>query len=256
MPRAKSKATNNADNGKSNSFVGQPRSKKSRLSRVEEYDEDPGRDGSQMYHKLAEVYKKCATNEEGKSKSYLKEFKRHVNDASAELKAYARQREQEITLDHKESIMEVLKASRPLIYGQGGQPLCKENHRLFKAARENTEFYQSLLKHLECVEEQVRSEKPDIPVAKWKQDKEDIKEVFTYTGEYGETLIGGLLVPESAVSLAIDQSNATEKDRHVKDMFKESQEVINNDTWGQVAEEQLKQFSIMAKTARLEVNEE
>lgn len=46
MPR-KAKAADNASNESDGLFVTESRSKKSRLSRLEEYDEDPGRAGSQ-----------------------------------------------------------------------------------------------------------------------------------------------------------------------------------------------------------------
>ncbi|KAI0453213.1 hypothetical protein F5B21DRAFT_505605 [Xylaria acuta] len=255
MPRTRVKATDNVDGDESDSlFVGGSRSKKSKLSRLEEYDEDPGRAGSQNYQRLANMLENRTMKEASKSKIHLKKFRSEVKKRAMELKTYRQTQAQELAKGQEKSVAVFKKLSQQLPDGRAGQLglLRKEDHPLFKQARVNTESYQSLLKQFKLVEEQLKTNQLELPTAKWKQDNQDIRELLTCSGRYGETLIGSVLVPESAANPVTDQPNTGETDQVVKGLFKGSQDVLDGETWGQVAEDQLKHFSAMARTVRLE----
>ncbi|TRX92194.1 hypothetical protein FHL15_006809 [Xylaria flabelliformis] len=256
MPRAKAKVTDNVDGDESDSLVVRgSRSKKNKLSRLEEYDEDPGRAGSQKYQKLANILENHTTKEARNSKAYIKEFRSIVKEKGMALKAYGQTQKQELAKGQEKSTAMVKELSQQLSNGEAGQLslLRKEDHPLFKQAQVNTEIYQSLVKQFNLLEEQLKNDKLELPVAKWKQDNEKIREFLTCSGKYGETLIGNVLVPESAANPAVDQRNTGEGDEFVKYLFKDCQDVLDGETWGQVAEEQLKHFSAMARTPQAEV---
>ncbi|KAI0552712.1 hypothetical protein F4679DRAFT_46236 [Xylaria curta] len=254
MPRAKAKVADNVDGDESDGlFIREPRSKKNKLSRLEEYDEDPGRAGSQKYQKLADMLENHTKKEARNSKAYLKEFRNRVKERATELKTYRQKRKQELAKGQEESVTMVKALSRKLSNGQAGQlNLHKEDHHLFKEAQAHTEIYQSMVKQFDLLEEQLKADKIELPVAEWEQDKERIRDFLTRSGKYGETLIGNVLVPESAANPAVDLQNADEKDQFIKEEFKDWQKVLEGETWGQVAEEQLKHFSAMARTVQPE----
>ncbi|RYC60596.1 hypothetical protein CHU98_g5605 [Xylaria longipes] len=255
MPRARAKVADNVDGDESDSlFVRGSRSKKSKLSRLEEYDEDPGRAGSQKYQRLANMLENHITKEARKSKDHLKAFRKMVKERGIELKTYRQKQEQELAKSQEKSVTVFKELSRQLSDGQAGQLglLRKEDHPLFKQAEVNTKAYHSLVKQFSLVEEQLKTNKLELPAARWKQDSQDIRELLTCSGRYGETLIGSVLVSESAANPVIDQQNTGEIDQAVKELFKDSQGVLDGETWGQVAEEQLKHFSAMARTVQLE----
>ncbi|KAI1745321.1 hypothetical protein F4680DRAFT_442799 [Xylaria scruposa] len=255
MPRAKAKVGDNVDGDESDGlFVRGSRSKKNRLSRLEEYDDDPGRAGSQKYQKLASMLENHTTKEARNSKAYMKEFRNMAKERSIELKAYLQKHKRELAKGQEISVPVVKELSKQLSNGQAGQlgHLRKEDHPFFKQAQANTEIYQSLVKQFKLLEEQLKADKLELPVAKWKQDNEEIREFLTCSGKYGETLIGKMLVPESAANPAVDQQNADEEDQFIKGLFKDCQEVLDGETWGQVAEKQLKHFSAMARTVQPE----
>lgn len=108
------------------------------------------------------------------------------------------------------------------------------------------------MKQFKLVEEQLKTNKLELPAAKWKQDYQEIREFLTSSGVYGETLIGSVLVPESAANPVLNQPNTGEKDQFVKELFKDNQKVLHGETWGQVAEEQLNHFSAMARMVQQE----
>lgn len=130
--------------------------------------------------------------------------------------------------------------------------LRKEDHPLFQKYQAQRNDINSLLKQLETIEEHLQSDKLELPVATWKQDKQDIKELLAYGGKYGEALLGDALAPELVASPDIDQPGAGEKHQLVKELFKDGRKVLDEETWGHVAEDQLKQLSAIARSLPLE----
>ncbi|KAI0426063.1 hypothetical protein F5Y09DRAFT_351635 [Xylaria sp. FL1042] len=258
MPKARTKVTSRVDvvnftPGESGGqSVVKSRCKKSRMSRMGEYDEDPGRAGSLKYQRMANILKKV----EDKSAAFLEEFRNDVERESLQLKAFSREKEQEFVKDQEKYSAMMYQLSHKLPDRNHGQ-LCalrKEDHPLFQKAQAQREDFNSLLKHFETMEEQLKSDKLELPVATWKQDKQDMKELLAYGGRYGEALLGGALAPELAASPEIDLPGTSEKDQLVKELFKDGRNVLDEETWGHLAEDQLEQLSAIAR--RLPAEEE
>ncbi|KAI1124094.1 hypothetical protein F5Y10DRAFT_269424 [Nemania abortiva] len=257
MPKGRAKVADNVNDDSDGLSVTASRTKKSKLSRLEEYDEDPGRAGSQKYRRYAKLLETCTTKEAGKSKAFLKEFRKDVKKRDMELDAFKQKKEQEFTKGQEKFATIFRHISQHLSDGRDERDghlstLRKEDHPLFKLIQENKEDYQSLLAQFKAVEEQLDADKLELPVARWKQDKQEIKELLDCSGKYGETLIGSVLAPEPVPSSAIDQFNGDEIDERIKELFSDSRELLEGETWGRVAENQLKHFSAIASTVRLE----
>ncbi|KAI1117549.1 hypothetical protein F5Y14DRAFT_353455 [Nemania sp. NC0429] len=253
MPRARAKVTNDVDEESNNLFVTGPRGKKSKLSRLEEYDEDPGRAGSQKYQKLANMLEMCATKETDKSKAYLRQFRKDVETGDMELKRLRQQKEHEF-VEGRDKIAAVFKQLSHHFCGNRDErpsTFRKEDHPLFKQAQANIDDHHSLLKQFKLVEEQLSANRLELPMARWQQDKREMTEILDCSGKYGETLVGSILAPEPAASPKMSQQNLDEDEQFVKELFKDNGATLDGETWGRVAEDQLKQFSVIARTVRL-----
>ncbi|TGJ82602.1 hypothetical protein E0Z10_g6167 [Xylaria hypoxylon] len=234
-------------------FVTESRGKKSKLSRLEEYDEDPGRAGSQKYRKLANVLETCTTKEGGKSKAFLKEFRKHVKQRGTELKNFWQEKEREFTENQETLNTRVNQLSQHLSAGRDGRPgeLCKEDHPLFRKAQAQREDINSLLEQLGPMDEQL-TQMLELPLDRWKQDKYEMKEALICGSRYGEVLLGGALAPELAAAQEIDRPNASEHDQIAKELFKDGRKLLDGKTWGHVAEDQLKQISAIVRMLPLD----
>lgn len=130
--------------------------------------------------------------------------------------------------------------------------LRKKEHSLFQQAQAQREDVSSVLKQLKTDEAELRSDKLELPVAAWEQDMKDIKEVLEYGNRYGVALLGRALAPELMSSTELEQLGSCEKEQLVKDLFKDGHEVLTQETWGHVAEAQLRQLSDIVKTLPVE----
>ncbi|KAI1175727.1 hypothetical protein F4777DRAFT_549044 [Nemania sp. FL0916] len=252
MSRAKAKNNRNGNEPES-LFVTGSRTKTSTLSRLEEYDEDPGRAGSKKYQRLANMLETCTTQEAAKSGVFLKEFRKEVKKKNGEIKKFRQLKEQELTKSREKTAAILRQIPQQFSESGDGQlrTLRKENHPLFKQIQANQEDHESLLKQIELVEEQLNANKLELPEAKWNQDKKDITEILGCGSRYGEALVGNVLVPSFTPSSVFGQPAAVEKDRIARELFKGNREALDGETWGHVAEEQLKQFSAIARTMQL-----
>ncbi|KAI2625491.1 hypothetical protein GGS21DRAFT_304622 [Xylaria nigripes] len=254
MPKTKAKVTTNVEHDSDDMFVtdgdnkpsqAQSRRRKNRLSRLEEYDEDPGRDGSKKYQKLAKMLDTCTTQEAGKTKAFLKEFRKSVTKRETELKTFRQKKEQEF-IKGQEKFAAIFKQLSQQLSDGGAGALRKEDHPLFQQARTNMEDHQSLMEQFKLVEEQLNSNKLELPVVRWKKDEQEIKELLACSSRYGEALVGTALAPGSAA--VVDRLDASEEDRFAKELFKDCQKtLVDGETWGYVAADQLKHFSAIAR---------
>ncbi|KAJ8123630.1 hypothetical protein ONZ43_g468 [Nemania bipapillata] len=182
----------------------------------------------------------CTTKEADKSKAFLKEFRKDVKRKDMELSIFRQKKEQDLQTSTKgqEKISTIFRQlSQQFGDGQGGRlsTLRMEDHPLFKLAQANKEDHQLLLKQFKLVEEQLDTNKLELPAVRWKQDKQEIKEFL-----------------DCGSSPIIDQANVGEEDWLAKEFFNGSRELLDGETWGHVAEEQLKHFSAIARTVQLE----
>ncbi|KAI1825722.1 hypothetical protein F4861DRAFT_500447 [Xylaria intraflava] len=258
MPKPRAKLADSGDHDSDGTFgtdrdirpiQAQSRRKKSRLARLEEYDEDPGRDGSKKYQRLAKMLETCTTKEAGKTKSFLREFCKNVTKREAELKAFKQKKDLEFVKGQEKFDVIFKQLSQRRADGELGA-LRKEDHPLFQQARTNMEDHQSLMEQFKLVEEQLNANKLELPVARWKKDEQEIKELLSCGGRYGESLVGNALAPGSVV--VVRQTEASEEDKFARELFKGCQKALDGETWGDVAEDQLKQFSAIARMVPVE----
>ncbi|KAF2965933.1 hypothetical protein GQX73_g7624 [Xylaria multiplex] len=162
----------------------------------------------------------CTTKEDNKSKAFLKEFRKNMKQRGLELKAFRQEKEKEFVDNQEIFDARVNQLSQHLSAQRNRQlsRLCKEDHPLFRTAQAQRENINSLLKQLDPIEEQL-TQKLELPVTKWRQDKREMKEVLYYGGRYGEALLGAALAPELADSPEIDQSTGCEQDQFAKEFF-------------------------------------
>jgi hypothetical protein len=116
--------------------------------------------------------------------------------------------------------------------------------------------HQSLMKQFKLVEEQLEADKLELPATRWKQDMEDFTDLLSCSGQYGETLVEGVLAPKSGGPLVIHQPPAGENERVARKLFNDSRKMLDGETWGHVAEDQVNWFSALARTVVLEAREE
>ncbi|KAI0974919.1 hypothetical protein F4678DRAFT_421247 [Xylaria arbuscula] len=245
MPKAKTKDTARIDGETVAQSVRKPRNK-NRLSRLGEYDEDPGRAGSQRYRQMADTLKKVAD----KSEAFLEKFQSEVKKRDVQLKAFRREKEKEFAKDQQKYSTMMNQLSQQLPDRKNGRlgALRKEDHPLFQKAQADSDSFKSVLKQLKMMEERLQSDKLELPTTTWKQDGQDMKELLAYGGRYGETLLGGVLAPELEANPEINLTGTSEKDQRVKELFKNDRKILEEETWGHLAEDQLKQLSAIART--------
>lgn len=128
-----------------------------------------------------------------------------------------------------------------------GRDIEKESHVLFTEAQDIISRSYALLKTFEETDERLKDYKLGLPTAKWKQDKEDMRELLACGREYGERLVEEKLAPGAYLSRQQDRPKANEKDIMISELFKDSRKP-EEDNWGTVAADQLKKFTAIAKT--------
>ncbi|KAG4219409.1 hypothetical protein PC116_g32111 [Phytophthora cactorum] len=140
-------------------------------------------------------------------------------------------------------------------YGSDGEArkTSKENHILFQDAQAIISESYALLKKFEETDEQLKNYKFELPTAKWKQDKQDMKDLLSCGREYGERLIEGKLVPIAQIPQQPHGYKSKEKEAAASEFFKKSSKMRDeDDTWGTAAAAQVKRFTAIAKLVPLE----
>ncbi|KAI1497033.1 hypothetical protein F5X99DRAFT_413496 [Biscogniauxia marginata] len=235
------------------------RGKRERLARLEEYDEDEGRAGSRGFQKWAELFENSTKGETNKSKTFMKNFQSRVKKNVDDMREYMQQQEDSLKQgqDKYVAIFQNLFSAAidpsiaPNVSSKGTAITKKEGHVLYKETQDILSKSTSLLKQFTEMEEKMKKHKVDFPTARWKQDKQDIKELLDLGRQHGEQLAESLLVPNIYPSTKPDQSQQSDNEKLASDLFKDSRKALEGDTWGTVAAEQVKRFKALAKTVPL-----
>lgn len=154
------------------------------------------------------------------------------------------------------AVFEKLYADAVLLPGVSGElkdktsGTSKEGHVLFKDAQDIISGSRSLLRQFRDADKQLKEHKLDLPTEKWKQDKQDIKDLLACGREYGEKLVESKLAPNTYPSPQHDIYSANEKENMgATELFKDSRKAPpDGDTWGTVAADQVKKLTAVAKT--------
>ncbi|KAI0142410.1 hypothetical protein F4776DRAFT_676294 [Hypoxylon sp. NC0597] len=232
------------------------RDKNKRLSRLEEYAEDAGREGSRNFQRWAEIFESNTKGEAIKSKTFMKNFGAKVKKQTDRVRDYMQEQEKKLT-GNKDRFVEVFeklysatalpsKASHES--GSKARGTGKESHVLFKDAQAVMSGGYSLLKQFKETEERLKDYKIELPTVKWKQDKQDIKELLACGREVGEKLVEEKLAPKSYPFPQPDRYKSSEKENIAAELFKDSRKAPDGGHWGAVAADQVKKFAAIAKT--------
>ncbi|KAI8634122.1 hypothetical protein F5Y19DRAFT_200310 [Xylariaceae sp. FL1651] len=242
----------------------QSRSKR-KLARLEEYDADSGRAGSRGFQKWAQIFETCTHGEAEKSKIFLKAFRKDVRNKEDELKAFRKLKEHEFAQDQgkfaavfKQLCSTIANTQQPPANGRMTQQDIprKEDHPLFKQVQAIMEDYQSLMKQFQIMEEQLKDNQIDLPVTRWKKDKHDMKDLLASGGQHGEKIVESILAPHSVPLADTDQPGTSENEQIARELFKDSYTVLEGETWGHIAEDQVSRWVAIAKTVRMDISEE
>ncbi|KAF3070959.1 hypothetical protein GL218_00774 [Daldinia childiae] len=226
-----------------------------RLSRLEEYNEDEGREGSRNFQRWAEIFEGNTQGEVAKSKTFIKNFRMKIKKQTDKLREYIQEQETQLAQSNDkllETFGELYRTSG-LARGLDGEArnTTKEGHILFQDAKSIISGSYELLIKFKETDEQLKSYKFELPIAKWKQDKQDMKDLLSCGREYGEKLVEDKLTPEAHISHQPDRYKENERESMASDLFKESRMALDGDTWGTVAAEQVKKFTAIAKSVPL-----
>ncbi|KAI1780464.1 hypothetical protein F4818DRAFT_6147 [Hypoxylon cercidicola] len=222
------------------------KSKSKRLSRLEEYNEDEGRESSRSFQRWAEIFDNNTKGEAAKSKAFMKNFSAKVEKQTSRMKEYIQEQETKLTQSKEQSLMMFKN-----LYSVAALPpgvSSKEGHVLFKDAQAIISGSYSLLERFREADKQLKDHKVEFPTAKWKQDKQDIKDLLASGREYGEKLVENRLAPNTHPRPRHDKYSANEKENMAAELFKDSRKAPDGDNWGTVAADQVKRLTAIAKT--------
>ncbi|KAI0900494.1 hypothetical protein F4806DRAFT_491383 [Annulohypoxylon nitens] len=224
-----------------------------KLSRLDEYDKDEGRESSRNFQQWAEIFESNTKGEAIKSKTFMKNFGERVRKQKDRVRLYMQEQEKVFT-EGKGQVKEVFeKLLSAGVISPGTSSMKKETHVLFQEARSAISGGHTLLKQFREADEMLKNHKLDLPMEKWKQDGRDLKELLACGREHGEKLIESKLAPNSYPSPSPDKYKATEKDNMISELFKDSSKANDGDNWGTVATDQMEKFSAIAKTIPIKV---
>ncbi|KAI0131300.1 hypothetical protein F4814DRAFT_445438 [Daldinia grandis] len=226
-----------------------------RLSRLEEYNEDEGRESSRNFQRWAEIFEGNTQGEATKSKTFMKGFATKVKNQTDKVRDYIQEQEKQLAQSNSKlaGTFRELCSGTVLSHGSDGEApgTTKEGHILFQDAQSIISESYALLRKFNETDEQLKSYKFELPTAKWRQDKQDMKDLLSCGREYGEKLVEDKLIPRAHIPHQADRREVNEKESMALDLFKESRMALDGDTWGIVAAEQVKKFTAIAKSVPL-----
>ncbi|KAI1095429.1 hypothetical protein F5B19DRAFT_504251 [Rostrohypoxylon terebratum] len=226
-----------------------------KLSRLDEYDKDEGRESSRNFQQWAEIFESNTKGEAIKSKTFMKNFGERVRKQKDRVRSYIQEQEKEFT-ESKGQVKEVFeKLCSTGVISLGKSSTKKETHILFQEARSAILGGHALLEQFKEADKLIKNHKLDLPTEKWKQDGRDYKELLACGREHGEKLVESKLVPNSYPSPSPDTYKAIEKDSMISELFKDSSKAKGGDNWGTIATDQMEKVSAVAKTIPIKVVE-
>ncbi|KAI0381517.1 hypothetical protein F5Y04DRAFT_288408 [Hypomontagnella monticulosa] len=235
-----------------------------RLSRLEEYDEDEGRESSRGFQRLGEACDNNTKGEAMKSKIFIKNFAAKVQKQMDQVRQKIEDLEkalEETNILPTPFLKELcFESATPSPYGTPNKPdsngcgTGKDGHVLLKEADAVIAMGHQLIQNFKEMDEQLKDHKLELPTAKWKQDKQDMRELLACGREYGEKLVEDKLTPDAYPSRQSDNYKEDEKGSIASELFKDSRKP-EEDNWGTVAADQLKGFVAIAKTVHPKILE-
>ncbi|KAI1471399.1 uncharacterized protein F4812DRAFT_413923 [Daldinia caldariorum] len=228
-----------------------------RLSRLEEYNEDEGRESSRNFQRWAEIFENNTKGEAMKSETFIKKFQVKVQKQVDKVRDYMQEQEKLLAQNNGKLVesFEDLYSATAFTHGSDDEArnASKEGHILFQDAQAVISRSYALLEKFKETDEQLKNCKFELPSAKWKQDKQDIKDLLSCGREYGEKLVEDKLAPMPQMFQHSNGHKADGKEAMTSELFKKSSKARDEeDTWGTVAAEQVKRFTVMAKSVPMD----
>lgn len=114
-----------------------------------------------------------------------------------------------------------------------------------------------LVKRFKEVNEALTTLEVDRPDGRWNRDKQQMKDLLACGRKHGEKTMENLLVAESHRLHKLDRPGMGEKHAIAASLFKDSHALLEGDTWGDVKDHHVEQFSAIAQElpSSLEVEE-
>ncbi|KAI0147099.1 hypothetical protein GGR57DRAFT_477885 [Xylariaceae sp. FL1272] len=225
--------------------------KAKQLARLEEYDEDLGRAGSQNFQKWAKLFENCTQEEAQKSKAFFNDFCKEVKKDATGLKALISQRRDEPVEDPEACTT----AFEALCSNSAAAITRREDHPLFTRTQTVIGNIHSLTTHMKNLEaEQLKQEmNMDNPATDWEQDRQEMKSLLDEADQRGQKLIEGMLNPGPYPSPERDDEDMDHNQRLAQSLYVDAQKALKGQTWGHVAAEQVhKLTSMIAATVQEE----
>ncbi|KAI0124946.1 hypothetical protein BJ170DRAFT_685820 [Xylariales sp. AK1849] len=228
-----------------------------RLSRLEKYDEEEGRDRGRDVQQWGDWLQRINREEATKSKAELKSFVQKLDSQHQQMSAFIEKQDETLNQRNHQS-----KAVFEKVYSKVVPPASvvtsaskkpkgtsKEEFVLFQQAQDIIRSSRSLLHWYKETDDNLKTHQLDLPTATWKKDKQDIKEILICGREHGEKIIEGNLAPDNYSPPEGSKSKANGHEQAAIGLFDESRKTVGgDDCWGSVANEQIKKLKGLADT--------
>ncbi|KAI1340130.1 hypothetical protein F5Y15DRAFT_423514 [Xylariaceae sp. FL0016] len=230
-----------------------------RLSRLAEYDEDEGRTASRNFQKWAQIYENSTKGEVKRSETFMRNFKPKINRQADGLRTILRKEEEKLSQDRGIStrILDTMHLAEPLSPRPGSNSdreqtvVNKERRSLEAEAKSYIVDSWDLVKQFKDVNGILRQNERERPDVHWNQDKKEMKGLLFCGHEHGVQMLENMLAAASHRLHQLDRPDMSEKQVMASSMFKRSREAFDGDTWGDVKERHVRQFSVIAKVLPL-----
>ncbi|RYP09717.1 hypothetical protein DL764_001143 [Monosporascus ibericus] len=213
--------------------------KNQRAPAMEEYNPDPGRDGSNDYEAWATKFEKNCQKQTEQSKTVLKELQEKVRDHANQVHQQQKQQRDQLSAPKLNApASSVTTQKGPQISGKG-------DHVLFQDAQYLISQSRTMLRDFKETDGRLENYKLELPMARLKQDKRQMQELLESGRQRAEEIIEGLLIPNNYPTAKADKHGAT--DVHELKLFEEGHKALKGENWGIVAAEQATQLAAIVK---------
>ncbi|RYP58895.1 hypothetical protein DL769_008756 [Monosporascus sp. CRB-8-3] len=228
------------------------RKKNQRASAMEEYNADPGRDGSKDFQKWATKFEKNCQKQTEQSKAALREFEDRVRDHANQVHQQQKQQRNQLIQDRDTFLADfrnicsgALQAPASSNKTQKGPHISgKDDHVLFQDAQYLISQSRKMLQDFRETDDRLKNYTLELPMARWKQDKRQMQELLASGRQRAEEIIEGLLIPNYPKAKA-DKHGATDVDE--LKLFEEGHKALKGENWGIVAAEQATELTTIVK---------
>ncbi|RYP51752.1 hypothetical protein DL768_002975 [Monosporascus sp. mg162] len=217
------------------------RKKDQRASAMEEYNPDPGRDGSKDFQRWATKFEKNCQKQTEQSKAVLKGFQEKVREHANQV--HQQQKQQRNQLNICAGALQAPASSNKT--QEGPQISGKDDHVLFQDAQYLISQSRTMLRDFKETDARLENYELELPMARWKQDKRQIQELLASGRQRAEEIIEGLLIPNNYPAAKADKHRAT--DVYELEFFEEGHKALKGENWGIVAAEQATQLTAIVK---------